>query len=128
MKNLSVVNIIPAAYLALINALAEVYECGPNNMSVALCTNDNDEVTHYGCHSFWRIDDYAEFSSDELRNAFISQLDPDLQEPMQAAVASLYERTVLNGDPQQNWKAALAELGLTEHNAEKIDIDSLIES
>ena len=112
MKNLSVVNIIPAAYLDLINALAEAYGCGPNNMSVPLGTDN--EVTHYGCHSFWRVDDYAEFSSDELRNAFISQLDIELQGPMQAAVASLYERTVLHGDPQQNWQAALAELGLTE--------------
>lgn len=110
--NLSVVNIIPKAYLEPINALAEAYGCGPNNMSVPLCTNG--EVTHYGCHSFWRVDDYAEFSSDELRNAFISQLDTELQEPMQAAVASLYERTVLNGDAQENWQVALAELGLTQ--------------
>ncbi len=100
--NLSVVNIIPIAYLNLINALAEVYKCGPNNISVPLCNKDG-EITHYGCHSYWRIEDYAEFSSDELRNAFISQLDPDLQEPMQAAVAALYERTVLHGDAQENW-------------------------
>ena len=113
MKNLSVVNIIPTAYLDLINALAEAYGCGPNNMSVPLY-QDNDEVTHYGCHSFWRVDDYAEFSSDELRNAFISQLEVELQEPMQAAVAALYERTVLHGDPQQNWQAALQALGLTQ--------------
>ena len=126
MFNLSVVNITPIAYLNLINALAEAYNCGPNNMSVPLCTNG--EITHYGCHSYWRIDDYAQFSSDELRNAFISQLSVELQEPMQAAISALYERVVIDGDPQQNWKAALAELGLTEHNAEKIDIDSLIES
>lgn len=124
--NLSVVNIIHTAYLELINALAEAYGCGPNNMSVPLSTDN--EVTHYGCHSFWRVDDYAEFSSDELRNAFISQLDPDLQQPMQAAISALYERVVVDGDPQENWQAALAELGLTEHNAEKTDIDSLIES
>lgn len=113
-KNLSVVSIVPKAYLEPINALAEVYKCGPNNISVPLCTNNNDEVTHYGCHSYWRIDDYAEFSSDELRNAFISQLPVELQEPMQAAVASLYERTVLHGDAQENWQAALQELGLTQ--------------
>ena len=112
MKELSVVSIIPVAYLALINALAEAYGCGPNNITIPLCTNG--EVTHYGCHSFWRVDDYAQFSSDALRNAFISQLDPDLQEPMQAAVAALYERTVLNGDAQENWQAALQELGLTQ--------------
>lgn len=46
-KTLSVVSIIPAAYLALINALAEVYGCGPNNMSVPLGNKDG-EVTHYG--------------------------------------------------------------------------------
>lgn len=110
--NLSVVNIIPTAYLNLINALAEAYGCGPNNMSVPLCTDG--EVTHYGCHSFWRVDDYAEFSSDELRNAFISQLSVELQEPMQAAISALYERVVVDGDPQQNWQAALQELGLTQ--------------
>lgn len=113
MKNLSVVNIIPAAHLALINALAEAYGCGPNNISVALCNKDG-EVTHYGCHSFWRVDDYAQFSSDELRNAFISQLDPDLQEPMQAAISALYERVIVDGDPQQNWQAALNDLDLTQ--------------
>lgn len=110
--DLSVVNIIPTAYLDLINALAEAYGCGPNNISVPLQTND--EITHYGCHSFWRPDDYAEFSSDELRNAFISQLDAELQAPMQAAISNLYERIIVDGDPQQNWQAALAELGLTE--------------
>lgn len=117
MKNLSVVNIIPIAYLNLINALAEAYGCGPNNMSVPLCKGG--EITHYGCHSFWRVDDYAEFSSDELRNVFISQLDTELQEPMQAAVAALYERTVLHGDPQQNWQAALNELGLHQQSIEE---------
>lgn len=91
--DLSVVNIIPIAYLNLINALAEAYGCGPNNTSVPLCNKDG-EITHYGCHSFWRIEDYAAFT----------------------------------GDAQENWQAALAELGLTEHNAEKTDIDSLIES
>ncbi|WP_297424291.1 hypothetical protein [uncultured Acinetobacter sp.] len=110
---LSVVNIIPAAYLALINALAEVYECGPNNISVPLC-DKSGEVTHYGCHSYWRIDDYAEFSSDELRNAFISQLSVELQEPMQAAISVLYERVVVDGDAQENWQAALALNGLSE--------------
>lgn len=110
--NLSVVNIVPTAYLNLINALAEAYGCGPNNMSVPLGTDN--EVTHYGCHSFWRPDDYAEFSSDELRNAFISQLDLEPQEPMQAAISALYERVVVDGDPQRNWQAALNELGLTQ--------------
>lgn len=114
--NLSVVNIIPTAYLDLINALAEAYGCGQNNMSVPLCTNG--EVTHYGCHSFWRPDDYAEFSSDELRNAFISQLNVELQEPMQAAISALYERVVVNGDPQSNWQAALQELGLIQIESE----------
>lgn len=110
--DLSVVNIIPAVYLVLINALAEAYGCGPNNISAPLCKGG--EITHYGCHSFWRPDDYAEFSSDELRNAFISQLDAELQAPMQEAISSLYERVVVDGDPQQNWQAALSELGLTE--------------
>lgn len=114
--NLSVVNIIPTAHLNLINALAEAYGCGPNNISVPL--GKDGEVTHYGCHSFWRVDDYAEFSSDELRNAFISQLSVELQEPMKAAVAALYERTVLNGDAQENWQSALGELGLSLVEAE----------
>ncbi len=126
MKNLSVVSIVPKEHRDLMNALAKAYGCGPSNVSVPLCTNG--EVTHYGCHAPWRIEDYAEFSSDELRNAFISQLDLELQQPMQAAISALYERVVVDGDAQQNWQAALAELGLTEHNADKPDIDSLIES
>lgn len=112
MKNLSVVNIIPAAYLNLINVLAKAYGCGLNNMSVPLCKDG--AVTHYGCHSYWRVDDYAEFSSDELRNAFISQLPVEPQELMQAAISALYERVVVDGDPQQNWQAALQALGLTQ--------------
>ena len=111
-KNLSVVSIIPAAYLALINALAEAYGCGPNNMSVPLCTNG--EVTHYGCHSFWRIEDYAAFTDDAARKVVIATLPPELQEAVNATIAALYERTVLHGDAQENWQAALQELGLTQ--------------
>lgn len=117
--NLSVVNIIPVAYLNLINALAEAYGCGPNNLSVPLCTDG--EVTHYGCHSYWRIEDYVEFTDDTARKAKIKELPLELQDAINAAVASLYERTVLHGNAQENWQAALAELGLTEHNAEKTE-------
>lgn len=110
--NLSVVNIITLAYRELIDALAEAYGCGPNNMSVPL--GKDGEVTHYGCHSFWRIEDYAEFTDDAARKAKIAELPPELQDAINAAVAALYERTVLNGDAQENWQAALQELGLTQ--------------
>lgn len=115
--NLSVVNIIPAAYLEPINALAEAYGCGPNNTSVPLCNKDG-EITHYGCHSFWRPDDYAEFTDDAARKAKIAELPPELQDAVTAAVAALYERTVLNGDAQENWQSALGELGLSLVEAE----------
>lgn len=113
MKILSVVSIVPKADLAVMNALAEAYGCGPNNISVPLCNKDG-EVTHYGCHAPWRIEDYAEFTDDAARKAKIAELPPELQDAINAAVAALYERTVLNGDAQENWQAALQELGLTQ--------------
>lgn len=111
--DLSVVNIIPIAYLKPINALAEAYGCGPNNISVPLVNKDG-EITHYGCHSFWRIEDYAEFTDDTARKIVIATLPTEPQDAINAAVAALYERTVLHGDAQENWQAALNELGLTQ--------------
>ena len=59
-----------------------------------------------GCHSWWKPEDYALFSDEGLRAQIIPpELLPSLE--------FLYERLVLDGDSQENWQAALSELGLT---------------
>ena len=101
--NLSVVNIIPDAYKDAINQIAELYGCGPNNMSVKLQGADG---IYWGCHSFWKPDHYAIFTDPDLRAQIVpTELSPSLE--------FLYERLVLDGDARENWQAALAELGLS---------------
>lgn len=103
MFNLSVVNIVPDAHRDSINQIAELYGCGPNNMSVKLQSPDG---IYWGCHSFWKPEDYAQFSDAELRAQIVPpELLPSLE--------FLYERIVLDGDAQENWQAALGELGLS---------------
>lgn len=102
--NLSVVNITPDAHKDAVNQIAELYGCGPNNLSVKLI--DSTGAVYWGCHSWWKPEHYAIFSDDELRAQIVpSELQPSLE--------FLYERLVLNGDPQDNWQAALAENGLS---------------
>lgn len=104
MFNLSVVNIAPDAHRAAINAIAELYGCGANNLSVRL--QDSTGAIFWGCHAQWRPQDYAYFSDDELRAQVVpSELLPSLE--------FLYERLILDGDAQENWQAALTELGLS---------------
>ena len=104
MFNLSVVNIIPDAHLVAVNQIAEIYGCGENNISVKLI--DSNGAVYWGCHSWWKPEDYAVFSDDELRQ----QLVPT---ELQPALEFLYERLVLDGDAQENWQAALALKGLS---------------
>ncbi|QPF36502.1 hypothetical protein H0S57_08060 [Acinetobacter johnsonii] len=109
MFNLSVVNIVPDAQRDAINQIAELYNCGENNLSVKLI--DSNGAIYWGCHSWWKPEDYAIFSYDELRAQVIpAELAPTLEH--------LYERLVLDGDAQENWQAALAELGLSLVEAE----------
>ena len=104
MFNLSVVNIIPDDHKNAINQIAELYGCGPNNLSVKL--QDADGNIFWGCHSWWKPEDYAVFSDDELRAQVVpAELAPALEH--------LYERLVLDGDAQENWQAALAQLSLS---------------
>ena len=105
MFNLSVVNIIPDAHRDAINQIAELYGCGPNNLSVKLI--DSNGAVYWGCHSWWKPEDYALFSDDELR----AQVVPA---ELQPALEHLYERLMLDGSSQENWQAALSELGLSE--------------
>ena len=101
--NLSVVNIIPDAHKNAINLIAEAYGCGSNNLSVKLQGADG---IYWGCHSWWKPEDYAVFSDDELRQQIVpTELQPSLE--------FLYERLVLDGVAQENWQAALDELNLT---------------
>jgi hypothetical protein len=104
MFNLSVVNIVPDAHKDAVNAIAELYGCGANNISVKL--QDSTGAVFWGCHSWWKPEDYAFFSDEEARSQIIpAELLPSLE--------FLYERLMLNGDPQINWTTALAELGLS---------------
>lgn len=102
MFNLSVVNIVPDAHLVAVNQIAALYGCGENNISVKLQSVDG---IYWGCHSWWKPEDYALFSDAELRAKIIpAELLPSLE--------FLYERLVLDGSAQENWQAALSELGL----------------
>lgn len=104
MFNLSVVNIVPDAHLVAVNQIAELYGCGENNLSVKLI--DSNGAFHCGCHSWWKPEDYALFSDDELRQQVVpTELQPSLE--------FLYEHLMLDGDAQENWTTALAELGLS---------------
>ena len=105
MFNLSVVNIIPDAHKDAINQIAEACGCGPNNLSVKL--QDTDGNIYWGCHSWWKPEDYAVFSDAELRAQIVpSELQPSLE--------FLYERLMFDGDAQENWTAALALNGLSK--------------
>ena len=106
--NLSVVNIVPDAHKDAINQIAEIYGCGENNLSVKLI--DSNGAIYWGCHSWWKPEHYAIFSSDELRQQ-------ELPSELQPALEFLYERLMLDGDAQENWQQALVEmrLSLVEH-------------
>lgn len=104
MFNLSVVNIIPDLHREAINAIAEAYGTGSNAMSVKLV--DVDSNIYWGCHAFWKPEDYAVFSDPDLRSQVVPpELLPSLNH--------LYERLMLDGNSQGNWQAALTELNLT---------------
>ena len=102
--NLSVVNIVPDAHKDAINQIAELYGCGSNNLSVKL---QGEDGIYWGCHSWWKPEDYAVFSDDELRQQVVPA-------ELQSSLEFLYERLMLNGDAQENWQAALALNGLSE--------------
>ena len=102
--NLSVVNIVPDSHKDAINSIAAIYGCGDNNMSVKL--QDGNGAIYWGCHAQWKPEDYALFSNEELRNLMVPV---DLRESLN----HLYERLSLDGDAQENWQAALSELGLS---------------
>lgn len=101
--NLSVVNIIPDAHKDAINQIAELYGCGKDNLSVKL---QGEDGIYWGCHSWWKPEDYALFSDDELRQKVVPT-------ELQPALEFLYGRLMLDGNAQENWQAALDELSLT---------------
>lgn len=100
--NLSVVNISSDVYANAINAVAEYYGCGANNLSVKLI--DSGGNIFWGCHSFWNPDDYLFFKQNVPPDEFAYAIE---------AFQNLYERVVLGGDSSENWFSALNELGLT---------------
>ena len=103
MFNLSVVNIVPDTHKDAINQIAEIYGCGSNNVSVKL---QGEDGIYWGCHSWWKPEDYAQFSDADLR----AQIVPTELAP---ALEHLYERLMLDGDAQENWQSALTELELS---------------
>lgn len=105
MFNLSVVNIIPDEHREAVNQVAALYGCGENNLGVRLIGADGS--IHWGCHSWWKPEDYALFSDPDLR----AQIIPT---ELLTSLEFLYERLVLDGDSQENWQAALALNGLSE--------------
>lgn len=111
MFNLSVVSIIPDEHRETVNQIAELYGCGENNLSVELI--DSNGAVYWGCHSWWKPEDYALFSDDGLRQQAVPA-------ELQPALEHLYERLVLDGDAQENWQAALSELGLSIIETEEI--------
>lgn len=104
MFNLSVVNIIHDTHKDAVNQIAALYDCGENNLSVKLI--DSTGAIYWGCHSWWKPEDYATFTDPDLRALVVP-------EELAPALEFLYERLVLGGDAQENWQAALSELGLT---------------
>jgi len=108
---LSVVNIAPEQYKDVINAIAEAYGCGTNNLSVKL--QDASGAIYWGCHSWWNVDDYAEFTDPVKRALKFAEYPADQQALFNEALDSLYERIVLGGDATENRDAAYLELGLT---------------
>ena len=102
--NLSVVNIIADEYRAVVNQIAALYGCGENNLGVRLVNADGS--IYWGCHSWWKPEDYALFSDEELRNLMVPV---ELRESLN----HLYERLSLDGNAQENWQAVLSELGLS---------------
>jgi hypothetical protein len=102
--NLSVVNIVPDAQRVAVNKIAELFGCGENNIGVKLQKADGS--IYWGCHSWWIPEDYATFSNPDVRAQVVpADLLPSL--------AFLYERTSYSDSPQDNWQAALLELGLS---------------
>ena len=109
--NLSVVNIIPDAHKDAINQIAEIFDCGENNLSVKLQGADG---IYWGCHSWWKPEDYAVFSDDELRQQVVPT-------ELQSSLEFLHERLMLDGNAQENWQQALVEmrLSLVEHTMDE---------
>lgn len=104
MFSLSVVNIVPDNHKDAINQIAELYGCGSNNLSVKL--QDAEGNVFWGCHSWRKPEDYAEFTDSDLRSAVVPV-------DLQPALEHLYERLELDGDSMNNWNTALTELDLT---------------
>ena len=109
MFNLSVVNIVPDTHKDALNQIAALYDCGENNLSVKLV--DSTGAIYWGCHSWWKPEDYATFTDPDLRALVVP-------EELAPALEFLYERLVLDGDAQENWQAALSELGLIKTQSE----------
>lgn len=113
MNNLSIVNIIPAAYKDLLNDFAKSLGMGPNNLSIKL--RDSDNNIYWGCHSWWTVDKYTTFKNKEALGNLIEDINI-----YESAINNLKEFVVDTKDmenidkvPHDNWINALSVLNLT---------------
>lgn len=104
---LSIVSICPDESRAVINALAEQFGAGQDNMSVKLIDQKGD--VWWGCHSWWKQEDYAFFKS-EIASSSNSET--------QASLNSLIESVVEEGEPHEHWIATLS-----KHNLKQVMYD-----
>lgn len=112
-KKVSVVHIIPEQYQKAINAFAEAFGCGENNLSCELL--DANGGVFFGGHSWWRASDYAIFMNIDVRNQVIAKTNIA---NIEDALDQLHGRVLFDGNHTENWAAALSELGLTEKTSE----------
>lgn len=105
--NLSIVSICPNEHRFIINQLAESLGAGENNMSVKLI--DKDGVIWWGCHAWWKQEDYAFFKS-KIASSSNSET--------QASLNSLIESVVEEGEPHEHWIATLS-----KHNLKQVMYD-----
>ena len=72
---------------------------------------DSTGAICWGWHSWWKPEDYATFSDEELRNQMVT-------DELKPSLGHLYERLMLDGNAQENWQSTLDELNLTTFQEE----------
>lgn len=113
MQHLSIVNIIHADYLDLINELAKSLGMGAKNISVPLSDG------YFACHSWWTQEKYNQFKN----HSYLIELGVDMTRYGEA-LDNLHEFVIdtegmenIDNVPMQNFENALSELNLTQEKA-----------
>lgn len=105
---LSIVSICPDASRAVINSLAEQYGAGQDNMSVKLIDQKGD--VWWGCHSWWKQEDYDVFKNEVVTSSSIE---------IQDALKRLIESVDDGGDPYAHWTSTLEAHNLKQAQYDK---------